>query len=460
MKYITVVLLLSYCAINGMELPAAQQKKDNPVEPKYTILPKVLCEMIGVYKTEIEGPVIQSKKKLAMSCPDDPNILKRMSLSWNSLIPKSSADGRCNLWEHQLLYHKNYVGAFKFNSSVQFDTISTGDFNQFIVDKVRREGEHPTIHFKAMFDGPNNDGGTATGVVLVADSYFGERDRKTCFYLFKQHGLSSRNYSGVQEKVTSPDGSDRLVYRGFPNRFKLPKDDQDYYSKDRNLDCCALAPHKRGIIASHTTYYMTYLNVFEYEHTANTTDLGAPDQSFKVNMLAMHSGGPRFIKLAWIYGRTLLGLSWDPHSKDQQLYVIALDEKEGKTSIRVCPQKIGKKITNFCLARPFNHHLVFLCDDQKNIYYANLKYRDRKGAISLKPLMHDGQKISAELERVDKMWAYEDRFALMDAENMKVLLFTLGQKDWTAQKVNEVLQAKKIVRVFPWKEEPYDEYRA
>jgi hypothetical protein len=453
MKYITLVLLLSYCSMNAMELPHDQQDKNNTRNQQYTILPADVCAKIAAYKTEIDGPAIQTQKVISMSCPSDWNILVRMSTTWNSLIPKSSPDRRYTMWEHQFRYHKNYAGGFNFRSVLHFDTITTGDFNTFIIDKQRREGEHQSIQFKAMFDGPNNDGGPGAGVVLFADSYFGERHRKTRFYLFKQHGIDSKDYSDAQEMATSDDSRPRRVYQGFPNRFKVPKDNQDYRSEGQYLDFCALAPYKRGIIASHSMYYVPYLHVFEYEHGADATNHAAPDQSFKVKMLASVREGPRFARLAWVYGRTLLGLT-----QDQQLYVVALDEHEGKTSIRFCRQKLGKKTTNFCLARPDNHHIVFLCDDQNNIYTANLKHRDRKGAIALNVLMCNGQKASNGLERVDRMWVYEEGLALMDTVSMKVLLFTLNQQNWNGPRVNTVLQAKKIVKVFPWMEEPYDEY--
>lgn len=440
MKYITLVLLLSHCSMKAMELPRDQQDKNNTRNQQYTILPTDVCAKIAAYKSEIDGPAVETIKMIKMSCPTgNNNALHRISATWNSLIPQSSPDERHNWWDHQFRYQKNMVGAYTFSSVLHFDAITTHDYNEFIFDKVRREGGHPAIELKAQFDGPNNDGGPDGGVVLVADSYFGRYDRKTRFYLFKLRGKSSTG-----QELPLP------VYRGVLKRFKFPK---DHRPKDQYLDFCALAPYKRGIIASHTSYYMPYLNVFEYEHDAHATNHAAPDQSFKIKMLASVCEGPRFIRLAWVYGRTLLGLA-----QDQQLYVVALDEHEGKTSIRFCRQKLGKKITNFCLARPHNHHIVFLCDDQNNIYTANLKHRDRKGAIAMNLLTNKGQKVSNGLERIDRMWAYEDRLALMDTLNMKVLLFTLNQKNWTGQNVNEVLQANKIVRVFPWMQEPYDEY--
>lgn len=451
---ITFVLLVGYCSMHAMELPHDQQEKNKQKEQAYTILPADLCKKIGVYKSEIDGPAIEAAEMIKMSCPID-NALHRMSATWNSLIPQSHPDGNCDLWEHQLTYRKNYARGFNFRSVLHFDTITTGDFTTFTIDKERREGEHPSIEFKAMFDGPNNDGGPGAGVVLIADSYFGKRDqsdRKTRFYLFKQHGTEKKDSSGAQQAVVFPGQQiARRAYDGFPNRFKVPRDDRDYRTKGQYLDFCALAPYKRGIIASHSVYYTPYLNVFEYEHAANHA---APDQAFEVKMLASVCGGPRFTRLAWVYGRTLLGLT-----KDQQLYVVALDEHEEKTSIRFCPQKTDKKITNFCVARPHNHHIVFLCDDQKNMYTANLKHRNRLGAISMNMLTHKGKPLSDGLERVDRIWAYEDRLALMDTVKMKVLLFALVQQSWTAQNVNEVLQ-KKPVLVIPWKEPSYLIYRA
>lgn len=429
--------------MKAMELPSDQQEKNSTKNQQYTILPADVCAKIAAYKTEIEGPAIETIKMIQMSCPTgNNNALHRITATWNSLIPQSSPDGNYNLWEHQFRYQKNMVDAYTFSSVLHFDTITTHDYNEFIFDKVRREGEHPSIQFKAQFDGPNNDGGPEGGVVLVADSYFGRQDRKTRFYLFKLRGKGSTG-----QELPLP------VYRGVLNRFKLPKDERARF-KEQNLDFCALAPYKRGIIASHTSYYVPYLNVFEYTYDADESNRSAPNQSFTVKMLVSAQVPHRFARLAWIYGRTLLGLT-----QDKQLYVLAVDEHEGKTSIRLCPQKIDKKITNFCLARPYNHHIVFLCDDQNNIYTVNLKYRDRKRAIALKLIKLKGQKLSNGLERVDRMWAYEDRLALMDTVKMKVLLFTLNQQNWIVQKVNEVLQSRKIVRVFPWKEEPYDEYR-
>ncbi len=294
---------------------------------------------------------------------------------------------------------------------------------------MRREGKRPSIQFKAQFDGPNNDGGPHGGVVLVADSYFGRQDRKTRFYLFKLHGKGSTG-----QELPLP------VYRGVLNRFKLPKDERDARFKDQNLDFCALAPYKRGIIASYTSYYVPYLNVFEYTYDPDESNRSAPNQSFTVKMLVSAQVSHRFARLAWIYGRTLLGLT-----QDKKLYVLALDAHEGKTTIRLCPQKIDKKITNFCLARPHNHHIVFLCDDQNNIYTVNLKHRNTKGALSLNLLTRNGHKLSHELERVDRMWAYEDRLALVDTVKMKVLLFTLNEQNWTGQNVNEVLQSQKVL---------------
>lgn len=429
MKKIVLIALLIVCATRAAELASVPQLH-------YTILPRDICALVAKYKTGYELFDLENREDATHSRNYYSEQL-RMSATWNTatLIPDSL------LMEHQLWFSTR-----KF----RFDNDTTHDCNEFQMDTSMGHKE------KIMFDGPNNDGGPGAGVVLIADSYFGKRDqsdRKTRFYLFKQHGTEKKDSSGAQQAVVFPGQQiARRAYDGFPNRFKVPRDDRDYRTKGQYLDFCALAPYKRGIIASRSVYYTPYLNVFEYEHAANHA---APDQAFEVKMLASVCGGPRFARLAWVYGRTLLGLT-----QDQQLYVVALDEHEGKTSIRFCPQKTDKKITNFCLARPHNHHIVFLCDDQKNMYTANLKHRNRLGAIAMNMLTHQGKPLSHGLERVDRMWVYEDRLALMDTAKMKVLLFALNQQDWTGQRVNAVLQAKKIVRVFPWMEEPYDEYSA
>lgn len=411
MKKIVLIALLMVNAIRAAELASVPQLQ-------YSILPRDICSLIAKYKTGYEIFDVENREdKIHFNKHTGEQL--RMSATWNTatLIPDS------HLMEHQL-----WIGYQKY----RFDNDTTHDCNEFLLEKPIGLGA------KIMFDGPNNDTdsegkieGRAGGVILVGKSDDPTRTdkekQKTEFFLFKQHNIDVRNYNkgnldGIQQKVqTNRTEGFAFVYYNFP-----------YVSEPlfgQSLDFCALAPHARGLVATTDASGVHHLHVFNFKHVPNITDPAKPDQSFEVKMLAHASNIPLFSRLAWIYGRTLLGIT-----NQNELYVVALKEENGKQpSIECFKQKTEKKFKNFCLRRPDDHHEVFLCDTENKLYTANLKRRNVAGAFFFK-LIHEKKEIKEgetvktaktipQLLPVDRVWAYDTTVMTMELKSARCSLF-------------------------------------
>lgn len=365
----------------------------------------------------------------------------RMSATWNSatLIPDSL------LMEHQL-----WFGSLKY----RFDNDTTHDCNEFLL------AEPIEVGAKIIFDGPNNDTdseskieGRAGGVILVGKSNdptgTAKEKQKTVFFLFKQHNCDVRSYKGIQKTMETTRGEGRaFYYLNFP-----------YVSEPllgHSLDFCALAPHKRGLLATTDTQGVHHLHVFDYEYVPNDTDPSKVDQAFNVKMGVSAPGVPLFTRLAWIYGRTLLGLT-----NQNELYIVALKQENGKQpSIECFKQKTEKKFKNFCLRRPHDHHEVFLCDTENKLYTANLKHRNGAGGLIFK-LIHEKKEIKEgetvkiaqtipELLPVDRVWAYNNTLMTMQLKNGRCSLFKMVSVD-AVEFINKKLHEMK---------KKYDEQKA
>ncbi len=430
MKKIVVIGLLVTCGVRVVELPTVP-----PPPLQYTILPRDMCSLVAKYKTGYEMFDVESREDRDHYDIRQSSEHLCMSATWNTatLIPDS------HLMEHQL-----WIGSHRY----RFDNDTTHDCNEFLL------AEPIELDAKIMFDGPNNDTdsegkieGRAGGVILVGKSNdptgTPKEKQKTVFFLFKQHNCDVRDYKGIQKTMETARGEGRaFCYRGFP-----------YVSEPllgHSLDFCALAPHKRGLIATTNTKGVHYLHLFDYEYVPNDTNSSKPDQAFNVKMVVSAPGVPLFARLAWIYGRTLLGLT-----NQNELYIVALKQENGKQPTLECfKQKAEKKFKNFCLRRPHDHHEVFLCDTKNKLYTANLKRRNVAGALIFK-LIHEKKEIKEgetvkiaqiipQLPPVDRVWAYDTTVMTMNLESIRCSLFTLRAQDNT-EFINRILHEMKKI---------------
>lgn len=419
MKQLGIYGLLFFSLMQAMDIPMDQQEvqkiEKNQAQLPYFILPRDICLKVARMKTDQEQVALASRKEVSHSRHYWSEQL-RMSATWNStqMIPDS------HFWEHQLWFSDR--GELYF----RFDNDTSHDCNEFHFEDCPREN-------KIAFDGPNNESesGRENGVVLVGHSYQHADGNRTQFYLFKQHGKAVREYTGVQEKRATDRGE------GFVLKYQnFPYVSEPFYG--HTFDFCALAPHTRGIIATTDDKGAHHLHVFNYKYIANETDKTKADQEFKVERLATLANAPLFKRLAWIYGRTLLGITGA-----NELYVVVIKEDEKNQPRIICyKQKISLPIINFCLVRPDNHHKVVLCDAMKKLYSCNLKYLNERGAFSLKPIKENDEVIKFD-RAVDRLWAYEDRLTVMDISSSTCTFFNTAQAAWTEQMINRRLQELK-----------------
>lgn len=419
-----VVLLIVPVFILGMDAPLEKQAPSEGTKQLfYSVLPKDVCGKIAAAKTAMEPIALTDRRNYVHNRSYWGETL-RMSASWNTLtlIPRFS------LWEHQLWYCSSHT-----RMNFRFDNDTSHDCNEFSFNG-------PRLNSQVFFDGPNNDGGRHNGIILVGHTFDLPTDknpqavRQTKFYLFKQHGVHVAEYKGVQKRIeTGRMDNLAIQYQEFP-----------YVSEPlegHTLEFCALAPHKRGLIAT-TAMGNNHLHVFNFESFENETDKTKPDQSFKVAMLARAAHVPLFSRLAWIYGRTLLGIT-----DTNELYVIALEREETTQPRITCyKQKTLKKFKNFCLGRPDDHHKVLLCDTENNLYTVNLKHRSATGAYVLKPLMEkiEAKKEAVKLEHaIDRLWAYDGKVAAMELRSAECTFFNMLQATWTSEMINKELHELK-----------------
>jgi hypothetical protein len=389
-----------------------QGKKEEDKKVQLPI-PRELCAKIAALKTS-KYPVIaqchQSHDWKSIGVTE----LQVFSKSWlkTRMTPK-------NLFENQLWVHLDNLLKSRYGNDflqVRFDNDKIGDNNFF---KCKKYPGGVIIGY----DGPNNDGdqgdaieGAAKGVILMVYSCGVEESQGSRFCLFKQHGISSQEYKGVQKKIPGiKNGTVALEYEnGFPYQSE-PLAGQ--------LGAFALASKDRLIVET-VDNSETHLNAFEYTYVQNDSDPSKPDQSFTTKLIASAHGLPKFKRLVWLYGRTLMGLT-----KENELYVLAVDDK--MHTISCFKQKTDRKFKDFALGRPYSQHEMVLVDEQNQLYYANLKYTAHIGtrflykkileaAAQIKPgpkkAKADPQTPSLSHSEIKRVWIYNDLVGLHQAK--------------------------------------------
>lgn len=439
-RYLYTIIFSLFCIVLSSSQISGMQNTSKAQELKYDILPKEMCLAL-CNKLSPEVTILRNDFRYHAS-----NLVENvwMSATWNTgqMTPE-------DLFEHQM-----WVGTDNNRSRFRFDNDSTHDCNEFYFD------EYLGGDTKIIYDGPNNDGGKNGGVILVGHSYRKNYydEYQTVIYLFKQHNMNIMDYKGVQpKKTTNRIGGATLVYNQFP--YVSPA------QIGHKLDFCALAPCQRGIVATTDREGVHHLHAFDYTCTENKTDQTKPDQSFIVTQIASCKGTPLFKRFAWVYGRTLVGIS-----DQNELYVIVLKEAAGEQStIEVYKQKVAKKFKNICVGRPSNHHEVILCDEEDNLYYVNLKCRATNGGFSFKLIQEripsnsyrsieakkylpDGTRlVNPDLKPVDRVWLYENKLTTVALNASShgssiVRQYNLDKKIWTPEGINyQVHEIKKEI---------------
>lgn len=312
----------------------------------------------------MEALVQQSK--VGLQSAQDP-IIKELytetlhpSNTWNTLTYVNNLPEH-QLWSCALETEDKKTRFFRY----RFDNDITHDCNEFWLPC----NEKNTI----AFDGPNNDGRSANGVIMVGHSYENEGIPETVFYLFKQHGVNVKEYAGVQKKVSvGRSDQEAIRYEGFP--FSIAP------LRGHTLTHVALAGKQRGLIGTCDRNGKHHLSVFDYTYKPNATDTTEPDHTFDIEYIAYDTNAPDFKKLGWIYGKTLLGIT-----QDNQLYIIALDlpaTPSGWGSLRFIKQKTAHKFIDFAIGRPDEQHEIVLIDEHNRIFHMNLKQIGMHGNLS------------------------------------------------------------------------------
>lgn len=398
MKYIACSLILSTSLIATME-PMIEAAKRLP-------LSRDLCAKIATIKS-MKNPIVATTEQSYVWTSEGWDEKQVFSKTWLSTTMTPEV-----LFEKQL-----WVSEEGASIEVRFDNDTSHDCNIF---RFQNLGTNHHIGY----DGPNNDGdksaieGSHKGVILMLHSYdCPHNGRRSRFYLFKQHGISAKEYQGVQKKVTTSGlHGYALTYQGFPYA-------SEPLAGHNGSKVVALASKQRGIIGTVDGYNRQHLHAFEYDYEKNETDASKSDQFFTVRMIAHAHGVPEFKRLAWLYGKTLLGLCCQ-----NNLYVVTVDEK---THAIVChKQKTDKKFKDFALGRPYSHHEMVLVDEQNQLYYANLKYHKSHGRGFLykkiinriipedqtsKKAKADNPKSELSCSEIKRIWMYGDLVGLHQA---------------------------------------------
>ncbi len=246
----------------------------------------------------------------------------------------------------------------------RFDNDTTQDCNEFWLPYATDNC--------IEFDGPNNDGGPANGVILVGRSYVHDGAPETVFYLFKQHGLSAKDYRGPKKIVETQRSTQRAFwYHGFP--FSTEP------IRGHTLTHVALAGARRGLIGTCDAKGVHHLSVFDYVCKPHADDTQS-DHSFEIEYIAHAANAPHFKKIGWIYGKTLLGIT-----RDNELYIIALDIPAHQNSwgqLRFIKQKTARVFKDFAISRPDVQHEVLLIDESNHIFHINLKQIGMRGNLT------------------------------------------------------------------------------
>lgn len=451
MKSLLYAAALFPLVLISMEPMAVDTKKAKD-DQKYPIFRQSFCEGIAGVK-RAEASLVAYKESELISYNDD--VYEEFLLQSESWSTTELSEVTKNpLLEHQLWFARDGKG-------FRFDNDTTNDCNNFDNPFYDEVGEN-----LVSFDGPNNDvnqgqHGRDNGVILVGQTYESNNGTpQTIFHLFKQHGIRTKDYQGIQQKIrTNRNEACALSYDTFP------------YTSDRlvghTLILAALAAKKRGAIATVDEENKHHLHVFEYTHKENTTNKEEPDQLFAAKIVATANNVPHFKRLVWLYGKTLLGIT-----NKNELYVVALNVPANttqKATISCIKQQTQKKFKDFALGRPYNHHEMVLVDENDQLYYTNLKERTGPNAAFVLKKINEKKTETkkgksshvtapANAERtsepwIDKVWIYDNKigvmwkhqvyrldFSLMRWPEEKNLQFlSLHQAGWNAAIVNKKL---------------------
>lgn len=430
MKTILITLLISPMILVSMEpMVVDQRKQDKSDEQEFNSFPKKYCAQIAALKQKNAGVAAYIEGELIPYNYDSRPESLFESATWCTTNMSNS---------NSVLEHQFWVSKYAKQPLLRFDNDTTNDLNRF---------GNPLSNGEDLFcyDGPNNDvnpgqEGRHNGVILIGHSYKSTQGiPQTVFHLFKQHGISAQDYKGVQPKIKTHGGSHQaLEYDQFP------------FTSDRlvshTLILTALAAKKRGAIATFDGEKKHHLHIFEYTYKENTTDEDEADQIFKTKMVATAKGTPHFKRLAWLYGKTLIGIT-----NQNELYVVALNlpaNVSQKATISCIKQKTSKGYKDLALGRPDNHHELVLVDEKDQLYYTNLKeHQGPNAAFVLKKITEKNattkkgksQKVatSADAEKtsepwIEKVWIYGDKVGLMWKHKVYRLDFNLMR--WPEEK--------------------------
>lgn len=432
MKSIFIALLSVSFGIISMEpMLVDQAKKEKSDDQEYKLLGKEFCQKIATIKqSEADITAYKEGELIPYNHDSHPESLFE-SATW--CTTNMSHSNSVPLLEHQL-----WVSKYVQLPLVRFDNDTTRDCNEF---------GNPFSNGKDLFcyDGPNNDvspgqEGRHNGVILVGHSYTSSSGKpQTVFHLFKQHGMHVRDYKGIQARIKTNGGShEAFEYDQFP--FTSERLD------GHTITLSALAGGKRGAIATFDAQGQHHLHVFDYTYKENSTDKHEPDQSFETRIIAVGQNVPPFKRLAWLYGKTLVGIS-----KNNELYIVAVNLPQNglaQGTVSCVKQKTQKKFKDVALGRPFNHHEMILVDDKDQLYYSNLKERislnaafllkkitekaDAKNNCSKVARSADAQKTSEPW--IDKVWIYGEKIGIMRAHKAYRLDYSQPGWRWPVEK--------------------------
>ena len=448
MKSLLYALIITPLVLVSMEpMLIDKAKKEKADEREFNIFSRKYCENIATIKQSGAAIAAYEEGELIPYNYDSPVEHLFESATW--CTTNMSCYDPVPLLEHQFWVSKHTLNLLRFDNDL------TGDLNQF---------GNPLSNGKNLFcyDGPNNDvspeqEGRQNGVVLVGHTYTSARGiPQTVFHLFKQHGISVGDYKGIQSKIKTHGGlHEAFEYDQFPFTSEA--------LIGHTLTSSAIAGGRHVAIATVDEGKRHHLHIFDYTYEENKTDKEKPDQLFQAQIVAAAHDIPRFKRLAWMYGKTLLGIS-----EKNELYVIAVKEAASGSRLGMVTcikQKLQNKFKDIALGRPHNHHEMVLVDEKDQLYYTDLKNRVN-AAFLLKKIAEktDDKNTCAKVARsadaektsepwIDKVWIYGDKigirkaykvyrldFALMRwpvEKNMQFL--SLVQAKWNAETVNKNL---------------------
>lgn len=262
--------------------------------------------------------------------------------------------------------------------------------------------EHGEISYGTRFDGPNHD-----RVIALFDRF--------AYYNF----FSRRSYttSACLNYIKLDDcASGHQIIGEVDQPFKeIVMDDCDQIT--------AIALAKRKLLAIGGNKIQIFNYQYSSQHNSIQHDLVA------IKKLIGHSS---LKKLAWIYGRALIGLQ--DNYCDRKFFFIVPDYE--KKDIKFYPCKIPMRITNFAIHQPDKQHEVVLCDDKDNIYFASLHDKTDEGKIRYRKILNNGLK-----GNIDHLWFYDGTICTMDRQTGEANFFDLcSTQNYNPEIVNAVIE--------------------